>query len=119
VIDDRLACQPPRGPVAAFAVVGTLPAAAALAVARQRVEQHRAAGVNQLSGVRSTYRWQGRVEDAGEARLLVETTSAGRPAARSPGPRRHPSAMPQILALPVVAGDEPDLEWLKRSVMPA
>jgi len=111
--------QPPAGHRGALVVLVTLPAALAPSFARQLVEEGRAACVNQLPGVRSTYRWQDEVEEAEEALLLVKTTSAGYPALAARVRELHPYEVPEILALPVVAGDEPYLQWLKRSVIPA
>jgi periplasmic divalent cation tolerance protein len=119
VIDAVREWQAPPGPGAALVVLVTLPTAAAPALARQLVEEGRAAGVNQLPGVRSIYRWEGRVEQADEALPVVKTTLAGYPALAARVRELHPYEVPEILALPVVAGDEPYLEWLKRSVIPA
>lgn len=110
---------PPADPAAALVVLVTLPAADAPAFARRLVEEARAACVNQLPGVRSTYSWNGRVEEADEALLLIKTTVAGYPALERRVRELHPYDVPEILALPVVAGFEPYLEWLKRSVTPA
>jgi periplasmic divalent cation tolerance protein len=111
--------QPAPGSAAALVVLVTLPTAAAPALARRLVEEGRAACVNQLPGVRSTYRWEGRVEEADEALLLVKTTLDGYPALAARVRELHPYEVPQLLALPVAAGDEPYLQWLKRSVTPA
>jgi len=103
----------------ALIVLVTIPAADAPVFARSLIEESRAACVNQLSGVRSTYRWNGQVEEADEALLLVKTTVAGYPALERRVRELHPYDVPEILALPVAAGFGPYLEWLKRSVTPA
>ena len=119
MIDSHREWQPPLGPAAALVVLVALQTEAAQAVARQLVEEGRAACVNQLPGVCSTSRWQGRVEEADEAVLVVRTTFAVCPALAVRVRELNPSEVPVLLALPVVAGDEPCLEWLKRSVIPA
>ncbi|HUO80564.1 MAG TPA: divalent cation tolerance protein CutA [Steroidobacteraceae bacterium] len=100
-------------------VLIAVPAAEAPAVARRRPEDGRAAGVNLPPGVRSTYAWGGRVAKSDEALLPVKTTGAGCPARGRRAREPHPYAVPQILALPVAAGLDPYLDWLKRSVTPA
>ena len=103
----------------AMIVLIAIPAAEAPAFARGLLEDGRAACVNLLPGVRSTYVWDGRVEESDEALLPVKTTVAGCPALGRRAREPHPCAVPKILALPVAAGFDPCLEWLKRSVTPA
>ncbi len=110
---------PPADPAAALVVLVTNAAANAPAFARGLVEESFAACVNELPRVRSTYRWNGRVEEADEALLLIKTTVAAYPALQRRVRELHPYAVPEILALPVAAGFEPYLDWLKRSVTSA
>ena len=113
--------EPPfveAGPDAVVVMI-TAPLAAAPALARALVEEGRAACVNQLPGVRSTYLWSGRVEEAEEALLLVKTTTALYPALERRVCELHPYSVPEVLALPVAAGFGPYLDWIKRSVTPA
>ncbi len=84
----------------ALSVLKTLPPAAASAVARQRLAEDRAAGVNQLPGARSTYRWQGPVAQAGEALPLVLAPIAGDPALARRVRERLAVEVPMILARP-------------------
>ena len=110
---------PPGDQPGALVVLVTIPAADAPGLARQLVEEGRAACVNQLPGVRSTYAWDGRVEEAEETLLLVKTTVAGYPSLERRVRELHPYDVPELLALPVAAGFEPYLDWLKRSVTTA
>jgi periplasmic divalent cation tolerance protein len=103
----------------ALVVLITIPVAQAEAFAHALVADGRAACVNQLPGVRSTYSWQGRIERADETLLLVKTTVAGYPALERRVRELHPYDVPEVLALPVAAGFGPYLEWLKRSVTAA
>jgi periplasmic divalent cation tolerance protein len=111
--------EAPAGTTAGVVVMVAIPMAQAPAFARRLVEEGRAACVNQLPGVRSTYVWDGRVEEAEEALLLLKTTVAAYPALERRVRELHPYDVPEVLALPVVAGYEPYLEWLQRSVTPA
>lgn len=74
------------------------------------VERQVAACVNLLPGVESIYRWQGKVERAGEVLAVFKTTrySELEAALRE----LHPYEVPEILALPVAAGLPAYLEWL-------
>jgi periplasmic divalent cation tolerance protein len=109
----------PTAPAEALVVLIAIPAADAPGLARKLVEERRAACVNQLPGVRSTYVWDGRVEEAGETLLLVKTTVAGYPALERRVRELHPYDVPELLAVRVAAGFEPYLDWLKRSVTTA
>jgi len=109
----------PVGVAEALVVLITVPAEHAQALARRLVEEGRAACVNQLPGVRSTYVWDGRVEQADEALLLAKTTVAGYPALEKRVRELHPYEVPELLALPAAIGFGPYLDWLKRSVTPA
>ena len=49
---------------------------AADAIATAALEERLAACVNQVPGIRSLYRWKGRVESDDEILLLIKTTTA-------------------------------------------
>ena len=103
----------------ALVVLIAIPMVDAPGLARRLVEEGRAACVNQLPCVHSTYVWDGRVEEADEALLLVKTTVAGYPALERRVRELHPYDVPEVLAVPVAAGLESYLDWLKRSVTSA
>jgi len=93
-------------------------AACAQRIARTLVEERLAACVNVMPGLRSLYRWEGRVEDAAEV-LLVAKTHAGRAAALAARVAElHPYELPEVLELPVVGGSKPYLAWVRRESTP-
>ena len=101
----------------ALLVLCTAPSAeVAAGLARALVEARLAACGNVLPGLRSIYRWQGRVEDEPEALLLLKTSRQGFPALRDELLRLHPYQVPEVLALPVEAGSASYLEWLAAQV---
>jgi periplasmic divalent cation tolerance protein len=74
------------------------------------VERQVAACVNLLPGIESIYRWEGKVERAGEVLAVIKTT---RYADLEAAIRElHPYDVPEILALPVAAGLPAYLKWL-------
>jgi periplasmic divalent cation tolerance protein len=81
-------------------------------LARTLVEERLAACGNVVPGLRSIYRWEGKVQDEGEALLLLKTTRARFPALRDRLLALHPYAVPEVLALPVEAGAEKYLGWV-------
>ena len=86
--------------------------AAAHALARQLVEQRVAACVNILPAVRSVYQWQGAVEEANEVTLLMKTTQLRYPELEAAIRNGHSYQVPEIIAVPVVAGLPAYLNWV-------
>lgn len=85
-------------------------------LARALVEAELAACGNVLPGLRSIYRWEGKVEDEAEALLILKTTRARFEALRARVVELHPYETPEVLALPVEAGHGPYLDWILASV---
>jgi periplasmic divalent cation tolerance protein len=81
-------------------------------LAQALVEEKLAACVNRLPGIHSVYRWQGKVEKSAEELLIIKTRQALFPALEKRVCELHGYALPEIIALPVVAGSEPYLKWL-------
>ena len=52
-----------------------------------------------IPGLRSIYRWEGKVEDEAEALLVLKTTRARFEALRDRVLALHPYAVPEVLAL--------------------
>jgi periplasmic divalent cation tolerance protein len=90
----------------------------ATGLGRALVEARLAACVNVVPGVRSLYRWEGKVQDDAEL-LLVVKTRADRIAALAARVRElHPSELPEILALSAVGGSEAYLDWVRTEASP-
>ena len=82
-------------------------------LARALVEGRLAACVNVVPGVRSFYRWKGEVDSGVEFLLIIKTSRELFPALRAEMERLHPYELPELLALPVVAGAENYLSWFQ------
>jgi periplasmic divalent cation tolerance protein len=81
-------------------------------MARALVDARLAACVNVVPGVRSFYRWKGETENSEEFLLIVKTSRDLFGALRAEMEKLHPYELPELLALPVVAGSEDYLGWL-------
>ena len=82
-------------------------------LARALVEERLAACVNVVPGVRSIYRWQGRLQDDSEVLLLVKTRveRCGRLAERVR--ELHPYDVPEVVELTAVGGSRAYLDWVR------
>ncbi len=87
-------------------------------LAQALVNERLAACVNILPGLRSIYRWQGRVETADEVLLIVKTTRHLLPVATRLVHALHAYTVPEVIALPVAGGAAPYLDWLAGEVRP-
>lgn len=99
-------------PTAALIVFCSVPPAAADRLARLLVEQRLAACVQALPGLRSTYRWEGELQQAEEALLLIKTTAERYAALERTLAAHHPYELPEILAVDASAGLPAYLRWL-------
>ena len=81
-------------------------------IGRTLVDERLAACVNVVGPIRSIYRWQGAVEDAAEHLLLVKGRAIDVAAIETRVRALHSYGLPEVVALPVVAGSAPYLAWL-------
>ena len=91
-----------------------------LAVARRiatvLVRQRLAACVNVVPRIESVFRWQGKVDRCREVLLVMKTTAAALPVLQRMVVAHHPYEVPEIIALPLLAGHAPYLAWVQSSV---
>jgi periplasmic divalent cation tolerance protein len=97
-------------------LVTTPSAEVAAGLAHALVEARLAACGNVVPGLRSIYRWEGKVQDDAEALLVLKTTRDRFEALRDEVLRRHPYAVPEVVALPVEAGSAAYLDWVRGQV---
>jgi len=85
-------------------------------IARTLVEQRLAACVQVIGPVSSTYRWRGAIETAQEWQCWAKSRRDLYDAIEQAIRRIHPYEVPEILAVPVVAGSASYLAWLEGEV---
>ena len=86
--------------------------ASAAKLAAVLIEQRLAACVNVQAPCSSVYRWQGKVETATEVPVFIKTTRERYPALEAAIRAHHPYELPEIIAVPLVAGLPAYLEWV-------
>ncbi len=81
-------------------------------IARTLVEDRLAACVQVLGPIASTYRWQGAIETSQEWLCLAKSRRELYDAIEKAIRRIHSYQVPEILAVPVVAGSADYLAWV-------
>ena len=103
----------------AILVMVTAPTAdKAAELARALVEEGLAACGNVVPGLRSIYRWEGKVHDEPEALLILKTRAPLFEALRERVVAVHPYQCPEVLRLDVAEGHAPYLRWIGDNVRP-
>ena len=82
-------------------------------LARTLLEERLVACVNILPGVRSLYRWQGKLEDERELLLVMKTQAARYAELEARIRALHPYEVCEVLALDVAQGSDAYLHWLR------
>lgn len=85
---------------------------AAHRIAEHAIEGRRAACAQVLGPVRSRFHWRGEVADEREWLVILKSPRSGYEALESAILEVHPYDVPEILAVPVIAGHAPYLDWL-------
>lgn len=88
----------------------------AVKIASALVEDELAACVNIVPGIRSIYRWEGKVCDDREVLLVAKTRLSAFDALKDRVLSLHSYTTPEIIALPVTVGFEKYLKWVDESV---
>jgi periplasmic divalent cation tolerance protein len=83
-------------------------------IGRTLVEEKLAACANIIQSIRSIYRWQGRIEDEQETLVIAKTRNELFDRLKEKVIALHPYSVPEIIALPIVAGSESYLNWIRQ-----
>src|ERR1700741_3512870 len=81
-------------------------------IAEMLVNQRLAACVQVLPEMQSIYFWKNEVQRDREVLMIAKTVRANFAALEQQVRAMHSYETPEIVALPIVAGSEPYLEWL-------
>jgi periplasmic divalent cation tolerance protein len=85
-------------------------------IAREIIARRQAACVNILPGMRSIYRWKGKICKDGELLLLVKTLEGEFEGVAATIRELHSYELPEILSFTVTRGETSFLEWIAASV---
>lgn len=85
-------------------------------IAQELIKGRLAACVNILEDVHSLFWWQGKVERAREALLVVKTKKAQVNKLIKKVKLLHSYEVPEIIELPIISGNKKYLKWIDESV---
>lgn len=86
-------------------------------IARALVNKRLAACVNIIATpVESLYRWKAKIEKAREHSLLIKTTKEHFGAVERTIRELHSYEVPEIIAVPIIAGSRDYLAWLEENI---
>lgn len=85
-------------------------------IAREIVARRQAACVNILPGIRSIYRWKGKICKDGELLLLIKTLEGEFEAVAATLRELHSYELPEILSFDVSHGERGFLDWIAGNV---
>ncbi len=85
-------------------------------IARRLLEEKLAACINIVGDVKSLFWWQGRIDEASEALMIIKTRLDLLEKLIETVRKLHSYTVPEIIALPIIAGHADYLKWIDESV---
>ncbi|MGD9899403.1 MAG: divalent-cation tolerance protein CutA [Calditrichaceae bacterium] len=86
-------------------------------IASKIVVNKLAACCNILPGIKSIYRWKGKIESSNELLLLIKSTENNFKRLESEISILHPYEVPEIISVPVQNGLSDYVEWIKQNTI--
>lgn len=91
----------------------------ATSIANALVGERLAACVNIVSPIRSVYRWEGEVQTDTEHLMIIKTRADLVPKLEARVKELHSYEVPEVIAIPIVAGAKSYLNWVLASTIEA
>ena len=85
-------------------------------IARLLLEQRQAACVNIIPEVDSRFWWEGALDSAQESLLVIKTKVSLLPEIIKLVKGIHSNTVPEIIALPIIGGNQDYLDWIDKEV---
>jgi len=85
-------------------------------IANILLQQRKVACVNILPGVSSLFWWHGKIDSTEESLLVAKTTASHIDDVVRLVKESHSYDVPEVIALPIVGGNQDYLEWMDKEV---
>jgi periplasmic divalent cation tolerance protein len=85
-------------------------------IAAKLLKEKLAACVNIMDKVESFFWWQGKIDHAAESLMVIKSTKAKFAKIVKTVLSAHSYTVPEIIALPIIAGHKPYLDWINESL---
>ncbi|XP_068641075.1 protein CutA, chloroplastic isoform X1 [Aristolochia californica] len=86
-------------------------------LAESIIKEKLAACVNRVPGIESVYFWDGQVQTDSEELLIIKTRESLLKPLTEHVKANHEYDLPEVIAMPIIGGNEKYLEWIKNSTM--
>jgi len=84
-------------------------------IADALVSERLAACVNIVAGIKSVYRWEGKINSDNETLMIIKTTGERYPDVERRVKELHSYGTPEVVAIRIEQGSEQYLKWLRDS----
>ena len=85
-------------------------------IARRLIKKRLAACVNIIDKIESFFRWQGKLDSAKEALLIIKSKKNKLVKIIKTVKSMHSYEVPEIIVLPIIGGDKLYLRWIDESL---
>ena len=89
----------------------------ASSIANMLVNKKLAACVNIVNSIESVYQWQGKIERDKEIQLIIKTRQCLFTQLEKAIQELHSYELPEIIAVPIVSGEQNYLNWIQSSTL--
>jgi len=86
-------------------------------IANALLEQHLVACVNIVDNINSFYWWQGKIQNSNEKLLIIKTKTEKFEQVEYCVKKHHSYQVPEIIAIPIVAGSSDYLNWIHKETV--
>ena len=86
-------------------------------IAEMLLNQRKVACVNIVPGLSSLFWWEGKLDSAQEGLLIIKTRASVLPELVEAVKEAHSYEVPEIVALPIIDGNEDYLKWIDSEVV--
>ena len=85
-------------------------------ISRLLLERRKAACINIVARVDSLFWWEDKLDSAQESLLIIKTKTSLLPEITDLVKGAHSNAVPEIIALPIIGGNQEYLQWIDDNV---